>query len=191
MRHAMNPLVLLATLAAVPTAIAAEAPAACPTAHLRVIRSAGGMIDYLGTVPGVPELCHEVRTADGAGDFYFGLWRSDWPGAGQAYPALRAALYGPVGTRTTFVTRSWPGLQWNDSFINLGPDTVTVAGVPHRALRIAHERDGIEGNTYHSIITQWRDVATGVTLRTFEDQISGRSYGPETTWQALRIDPLP
>jgi hypothetical protein len=187
-------MLVAATVAGVATmqrASAADTVVACPTQHLRVVRSAGGVIDYLGHVRGIPELCRVSRTIDGEGEFYFGQWRADWPGAGLAYPALWAALHGPAGTRTTFVTRSYPGLQWTDSFTNQGIETVMVDGVAHRAIRLAHERDGIEGNTYHSVITQWRDVATGVALRTFEQQISGKSYGPETTWQALRIEKLP
>lgn len=180
----------VAALLAMPVlAAAADVPAACPPYPVRVVRSAGGVIDHLGAVPGIPELCH-MRRSDGESDFYFGVWRSDWPGAGQAYPALHAAIYGPQGTRMSFVTRSVPGLQWNDSIANEGVETVTVGGVTHPALRIAHEREGIEGNTYHSIVTQWRDLATGMILRTYENQISGQSYGPDTTWHATRVERL-
>ena len=171
---------------ATPTAI----PPVCPAAGLRVVRSRGGTVDYLGAVPGIPSLCH-IRRGGGEADFYLGVWQSDWPGAGQAYPALWAVLHGPKGTRKDFVTRSVPGLQFTDSFINEGIETVQVGGTAHPALRIAHERDGIEGNTYHSIITQWRDLATGVTLKTVENQIAGQSYGPDTTWEAVRIETLP
>jgi hypothetical protein len=182
----------LAVLSFAPAlAAAADVPAACPAVPLRVVRSAGGTIDYLGTVPGIPELCRSRRTSDGEGDFYLGIWRSDWPGAGQAYPAMLAAIHGAPGTRTSFVTRSWPGLQWIDSFTNEGIENVVVAGEPRRTLRVAHEREGIEGNTYHSIITFWKDLATGATLRANEYQISGRSFGPDTTWHAIRIERLP
>ncbi|GAC1347774.1 MAG: hypothetical protein NVSMB18_33860 [Acetobacteraceae bacterium] len=160
-----------------------------PTEPTRVVRSAGGVIDYLGTVPGVPELCRMTR-ADGTGDFYFGVWRSNWPGAGQAYPVIRAVVTGGLGARTSFITRSWPGLQFTDSFTNEGLETLTLQGRRYDALRLAHEREGIEGNTYHSIITTWRDVATGVALKAVEQQISGQSYGPDTTWQAVRVEPL-
>ena len=173
-----------------PLAVSTATPPECPAAGLRVVRSRGGMVDYLGAVPGIPALCH-MRRADGEADFYLAAWRSDWPGAGQAYPALWAVLHGPKGTRADFVTRSVPGLQWTDSFTNEGIETVQVGGTGHPALRIAHERNGIEGNTYHSIITQWRDLATGVTLKTVENQIAGQSYGPDTTWQAVRIETLP
>ena len=100
-------------------------------------------------------------------------------------------MHGPVGTRTSFVTRSIPGMQWTDSFVNEGVETVTVDGAARPSLRLAHEREGIEGNTYHSVITQWKDLATGMTLRTDERQIAGQSYGPATTWHAVRIEAVP
>jgi hypothetical protein len=72
------------------------------------VRSAGGVNDYLGSMPGIPELCRMTR-ADGTAEFYYGAWRSDWPGAGQAYPAIRAVVNGGTGARASFVTRSYPG----------------------------------------------------------------------------------
>lgn len=183
---AMGILLLLLPLAAT----AAELPAACPAQPVRIVRSAGGVVDYLGSVPGIPELCRVRRSTDGEGEFYLGVWRADWPGAGQAYPAIRAVMHGPVGTRRSFVTRSVPGMQWIDSYVNEGVEALAVGGTAHRALRLAHERQGIEGNTYHSVITQWKDLATGAVLRTVERQISGQSYGPGTTWDATGIEAL-
>lgn len=182
---------LLAAFAVPALAAAADVPPACPAHRARVLRSRGGTVDYLGTMPGIPELCHMRRTVDGEGYLYLGIWRADWPGAGEAYPAMRAAMHGPKGTRTDFVTRAIPGQQWKDSFTNEGVETVTVDGQPHRALRLAHEREGIEGNRYHSIITLWKDLETGMTLKTVENQIAGQSYGPDTTWEATRIEHLP
>ncbi len=164
-------------------------PAACPARPMEVVKSRGGTIQYVGTVAGISELCRQVR-ADGTGDYYFGVWRSDWPGAGQAYPVMREVVRGKQGTRLSFITRSVPGLQWVDSFEHEGLETMEVGGRPFVALRLAHEREGIEGNTYHSIITTWRDVETGVALRTVEQQIAGQSYGPNTTWTAVQVHPL-
>ncbi len=129
-----------------------------------------------------------MQRADGGGEFYFGVWRSDWPGAGDAYPALYAVVRGPANTERRFITRSVPGLQWEDRLVNEGTEALTINGVIYRTVRIAHERTGIEGNTYHSVITSWRDVATGMTLKTVEQQISGQSYGPATTWTAVRVE---
>ncbi len=177
-----------AGLPAADTAVA-DMPAACPAQPTRVVRSAGGDAEYRGSVPGIPELCR-IQRPDGAGAFYFGIWRSDWPGAGEAYPALWAAITGPKGTRTEFVTRSVPGMQWLDSFVNEGVEPLVVAGQTYQVLKLAHERQGIEGNTYHSIITSWRDVETGITLKTAEFQIAGQSYGPNTTWHAIGVTPI-
>lgn len=168
---------------------ALAAPAACPPEPMRVTRSAGGTIEYHGTVLGIPDLCL-INRADGAGEFYFGIWRSDWPGAGQAYPVIRAVALASPGAKVTFITRSVPGQQFKDSFTNEGIEPVTVDGHTYQALKMAHERDGIEGNTYHSIITGWRDIETGVALRTEEQQISGKSYGPSTTWHAVKVEKL-
>jgi len=128
-------------------------PPGCALQSLRVVRSSGDTVEHLGAEPGLPELCRLKRTSDAEGLFYLGLWRIDWPGAGQAYPAIRTAMLGASGTRTSFVTRSWSGMQWMDSYRNEGEEFVPVGGIRHRAPRLAHEREGIEGNTYHSVIT--------------------------------------
>lgn len=169
-------------------ALAADAPPlACPDRPVTVARSRGGATVYQGTVDGIQDLCR-LQTADDSGDFYFGLWRTDWPGAGQAYPALRKVVSGQGGTREQFVTRAMPGLQWNDVFVNEGREPLNVGDRVYQTLRMSHEREGIEGNTYHSVITNWRDVRTGVILKVVENQISGQSYGPDTTWTAVRVE---
>ncbi len=171
-------------------AFAADAPASCPSQPTRVVRSVGGAADYLGTVPGIPYLCRMQRP-DRVADFYIGSWRSDWPGAGLAYPAIRAVLHSGPGTRASFVTRSYPGQQFTDAFIHEGPDPLTIIGVRYATIKLAHEREGIEGNTYHSVITSWRDTKTGIVLKVVERQIAGQSYGPNTTWVATRVERLP
>ncbi len=169
---------------------ASLAQTVCPPTPMRVVRSAGGVIDYLGAEPGIPDLC-KVSRSDGVSYAYLGVWESAWPGAGDAYPALRAAVMGPVGTTRSFVTRAVPGWQWNDTIRNAGVVPLTIDGVAYQTQLIQHERVGIEGNTYHSIITTWRDLKTGMALKTVEKQISGQSYGPSTTWEAVKVYPLP
>ena len=166
------------------------AQTACPPMPVRVVKSAGGVIDYLGAEPGIPDLC-KISRSDGVSFAYLGVWESAWPGAGDAYPALRAAVMGPAGTTRSFVTRAIPGWQWNDTIVNDGVVPLTIDGITYQTQRIAHERNGIEGNIYHSIITSWRDLKTGITLKTVEKQISGQSYGPDTTWEAVKVQPLP
>jgi hypothetical protein len=181
--------ILLGGLASLLVSHVTLAQTACPPTPMRVVRSAGGVIDYLGAEPGIPDLC-KIRRSDGVSDAYLGIWESAWPGAGDAYPALRAAVMGPVGTSRSFVTRSVPGWQWKDTIVNDGAGPLTIDGITYQTQRISHERIGIEGNTYHSIITSWRDLKTGATLKTVEKQISGQSYGPDTTWEAVKVQPL-
>lgn len=169
---------------------AAETPGACPPQPTRVVRSAGGVTDYLGTEAGITELCRMPRP-DGLTEFYLGSLRSDWPGAGQAYPSIRAVLHGGTGTRASFVTRSVPGQQFTDTFIHEGPDPLPIGGVRYATFKLAHERERIEGNTYHSVITSCRDTATGIVLKVVARQIAGQSCGPNTTWLATRVERLP
>lgn len=191
-RHRIAFALALGAALLVPTlpARAAEPVVACPPQPVRVVRSAGGVVDYRGTVPHVPDLCRMSR-GDGDGAFYLGAWRSDWPGAGQAYPALADVFAGGTGTRASFITRSVPGLQWRDTFAHEGIEPLTIDGQRYDTIRLVHDREGIEGNTYHSIITSWRDVRTGMVLKVNEDQLAGQSYGPNTTWQAVRVERLP
>lgn len=171
------------------SAAKADAPAACPSEPMRVVRSRGGIIDYHGTVRGIPELCRITRNGE-PGHYYFSVWRSDWPGAGLAYPVIRSVVLGGPGARGSFVTRSIPGMQWVDTYTNEGAEKLAIGGQVFETIRTAHERQGIEGNTYHSIITSWRDIRTGVTLKVHEHQIAGQSYGPDTTWEAVRVETM-
>ena len=174
-----------------PSRAAEPVPAGCPAVPVRVVRSSGVWTDYHGMVAGLPDLCRLERPDGSGGSYYESQWRSDWPGAGDAYPAIHTALLGAKGTRVSFTTRSVPGWQWHDTIINEGTTTLTVDGQVYTTLKLAHEREGFDGNTYHSIITTWRDVATGVALKVVENQISGDSYGPGTTWTATQVLPLP
>lgn len=180
----------LLSLAAGPVVAQPQVPAACPATPIEVVRSRGGVIDNLGSVREIPDLCRITRSGE-TGDYYYGIWKTDWPGAGDAYPAIKSVILGGLNARASFVTRSVPGWQWTDTFVNEGFQYLDVDGRPYRTLRIMHERSGIEGNTYHSVITTWRDVKTGVALQTYEQQISGQSYGPDTTWSAVKVMPLP
>ena len=181
--------VVLGCLATGPALGQAQTPAACPAAPIQVERSRGGVIDNLGSVVAIPDLCRITRSGD-TGNYYYGIWKTDWPGAGDAYPAIKSVILGSLHARASFITRSVPGWQWTDTFVNEGIESVEVDGRFYTTLRIMHERNGIEGNTYHSVITSWRDIKTGVALQTYEQQISGQSYGPDTTWRAVKLRPI-
>ena len=169
---------------------AARPAASCPDTPTRVVRSVGGFTDYLGTAPGLPDLCRMSRP-DAAGLFHLGVWLSSWPGAGDAYPALRAVIRGRRGATAGFDTWGGPGLQWHDRFTNEGTGSLVVGGRRYVVMLLAHEREGYDGNIYHSVITSWRDVANGMTLKMVENQIAGTSYGPSATWTATQVVRIP
>ena len=171
-------------------AFAAEATPAYPLQPTHVVRSVGGVTDDLGMVPGMPDLCRMQRP-DGAAEYDMGSWRTDGPGAGLAYPAIRAVLHGGSGTRASFATQPYPGLQFNDTFVHEGPDPLTVDGMRYATIKLAHGREGTERNTYHSVGISWRDEVTGIVLKMVERQISGQSHEPNTTWVVTRVERLP
>ena len=129
---------LLVGLAIGPVVAQTQIPAACPAAPIEVVRSRGGVIDNLGSVREIPDLCRIIRSGE-TGQYYFGIWKTDWPGAGEAYPAIKSVILGGLDARASFVTRSVPGWQWTDTFVNEGVQYLEVDGRPYRTLRIMHE----------------------------------------------------
>ncbi|MGI3777881.1 MAG: hypothetical protein ACRYGC_11380, partial [Janthinobacterium lividum] len=109
------------------------------------------------------------------------------PGAGPPGPPRRAGPGGGAGASASFDTFAETGRQYHDSYRNLGTEVLAVGGRRFVALVLAHEREGFGGNFYHSVITSWRDVATGVTLKAEERQIAGQSYGAGATWVATAV----
>jgi hypothetical protein len=172
-----------------PIAARMPAPRACPVGAGSVERSIGGTLVYAGSVPGIPELCRITNNGE-AGEYYMGVWRADWPGAGLAYPALRAVMHGGKGAEARFDTFAGPGLQWHGTIRNEGIETVTVAGRDLRALRLSHEREGFDGNGYHSVITVWKELRTGMYLKVEHRHIAGVEV-PNIAWTAVRVTGIP
>jgi hypothetical protein len=164
-------------------------PVACATAPATVERTTGLLVEYLGADPSDPELCLSRR---GGKPFpaWFGVWATEWWGAGDARIALRTVLYGPPGTVARFDTNAGPGLRWHETLINEGVEDIPLLGRRYRTQRIAHEREGFDGNTYHSVVTQWREIDSGMVVYQNYRHISGR---PELVqWDPARIvEPRP
>lgn len=173
-------------VAALPiAALAAAAPPPCPRSMGIVDRSVGPTVIYLGADPANPEVCRMKRGND-VETFFFGIWNTAWPGAEAARDAIRQVYAGPAGTSVTFDTSAGPGLQWHDTMRNGGVEDLRVLGQVFRTLRVVHEREGFGGNTYHSVITQWRDLATGMAIYQNYQHISGQPE-PGTSWDPVSI----
>jgi len=173
-------------MALAPTAVfAADAPPPCPPAFGVVDRSVGPTTIYLGADPTDPDLCRMKRGND-VEQFYFGTWNAAWPGAEAAHQAFKKIYAGPPGTSITFDVSAGPGLQWHDTIRNGGTEELRILGQVFPTLRVVHEREGFDGNTYHSIITQWKDLATGMAVYQNYQHISGHPE-PGTSWDPVSI----
>ena len=163
-----------------------QVPPACPAAGGVVTRSPGPPIEYLGATAGNPELCR-VRFGDGPEfPLYFGIWAEAWPGSAEAHAALKRVIAGPPGTVVSFRTTAAPGSQWLDVIRNEGVEDLNVAGRVRPALKIAHYREGIEGNTYRSVTTGWKEISSGMMIYVNYRHISGH---PEagTAWDPISV----
>ena len=182
----MERLIALALILAPIAAARAEAPPPCPTAIGIVDRSVGSTLIYLPADPARPEICRIVLRGGAVAEFIYGTWRTDWPGAEQALPAIRAVYAGGPGTTARFDTIAAPGYAWHETIRNDGFEDLNIAGARRRTMKVTHEREGFDGNTYHSIITQWKDVATNMTVYQNYIHIAGRPE-PGVAWEALTV----
>ncbi len=164
---------------------AAEAPPACPPAIGVVDRSVGPTVVYLRANPANPELCR-IKRGNDVEEFYFGTWNIKWPGAEAANQALKQVYAGPPGTSVTFDVSAGPGLQWHDTIRNGGNEDLSLLGQVFHTMRVVHEREGFGGNSYHSIITSWKDVETGMSIYQNYQHISGHPE-PGTSWDPVSI----
>ena len=176
---------LAIALALMATPALAEAPPPCPPNLGVVDRSVGPAAIYLGADPADPTLCRIRRGAE-TGLFYYGTWNKDWPGAEQAKRALASIWSGPAGATARFDVSAGPGLQWHETLRNDGPEDLRVLDHTYRTIRYVHEREGFDGNTYHSIITQWKDVETGMSVYQTYQHIAGHPE-PGGAWDARSI----
>ncbi len=180
-------LATLATLAVLlPIAAHAEAPPPCPTAMGVVDRTAGPTMVYLPADPARPEACRIVLPGGAVGEFWYGSWKTDWPGADQARLAIRKIYASPPGTEEKFDTVAAPGFAWHETIRHDGYENLNMAGAVRRTMKVTHVREGFDGNSYHSIITQWKDLATNMTIYQNYIHVSGKPE-PNTSWDAITI----
>ena len=147
-------------------------PRPCPSNGSVVRRRPLPAIEYLGVTGGHPDLCH-VRIGGTELDLWYGIWSPAWPGADAARPALKRAFEGPTGVDMTFDTHMAPGLQWHELIRNEGMETLHVGNQSRPAIKIIHYREGFDGNSYRSVATAWKDIASGMIIYVNYRHISG------------------
>lgn len=148
-------------------------PLSCPAAGSRVEQKGGPALEFLGASPSNPDLCR-MRVAGETMEAWYGVWATDWPGAAEAYPAMRRVIQGRTGEVAAFDTHAGPGLQWHDLVRNEGIEDIKLLGATYRALKLSHYREGYGGNTYRSVSTVWKDIPTGLLIYGTYQHISGR-----------------
>lgn len=166
-------------------ATAGETVAPCP-ARGEVERQGGTVIAYHGADPSNPRLCN--MSANGVPyQAWNATWHTDWPGAAAAAAAMPGVLDGPTGTVAGFDTVAGPGAAWHDLLRNEGVEDINLLGRTYHAIKWSHYREGFGGNTYRSVTTVWKDIATGIQLFTTYNHIAGRP-ALEQAFIPVRID---
>ena len=145
---------------------------ACPKAGGRVEQKGGPTFEYLGASASDPDLCR-MRVGGETVEGWYGIWLRDWPGFEQARPALRRVMQSGAGAVEAFDVRMAPGLHFHDLIRNEGVETIKLLGTRYRAIKLAHYREGFDGNTYRSVSTIWKDVASGLLIYGTYQHISG------------------
>lgn len=165
------PLILFANVRA--TTPQDPVPRACPAPGGRIEQKGGPTMEFLGSVPGRPELCR-MRVGGEEVEAWYGIWVTGWPGADPARRGLERIMHARTGDVVGFDTVAGPGLQWHDLIRQDGIEDITLLGKTYRALKIAHYREGYGGNNYRSVSTLWKDVDSGLPLYGTYQHISGQ-----------------
>ena len=145
---------------------------ACPAAGGRVEQKGGPTMEYLGSVPGTPDLCR-MRVGGETAEAWYGVWLTDWPGADLAYPALKTVIAGGTGATEGFDSRTGPDTAYHDFIRNEGVEHIKLLGHTYDAIKLAHYREGYDGNSYRSVSTIWKDVPSGLLIYGTYQHIAG------------------
>ena len=146
-------------------------PTACPAAGARVETKGGPTFEYLGGTA-TPDLCR-VRIGGEEVQAWYGIWLTTWPGAEQAYPAMKRVIAGRTGDVVGFDVRMAPGYAFHDLLRNEGIESIRLLGTTYRAMKLSHYREGYDGNFYRSVSTVWKDMASGMLIYGTYQHISG------------------
>ncbi len=144
----------------------------CPAPGARVEQKGGPTFDYLGANPATPDLCR-MRVGGEDVEGWYGIWLTVWPGAETARSALQQVIQGRTGDVVGFDVRMTPTASYHDLVRNEGVEDIRLLSANYRALKLSHYREGFGGNTYRSVSTVWKDLATGMLIYGTYQHISG------------------
>ena len=147
-------------------------PKSCPDAGARVEQKGGPAFEFLGASADNPDLCR-MKVGGEPVEAWYGIWVTSWPGAEFAYRALQRVMRSRTGDAVGFDTVAGAGSQWHDLIRHDGIEEIRLLGTTYRAMKIAHYREGYDGNTYRSVSTLWKDVATGLPIYGTYQHIAG------------------
>jgi hypothetical protein len=148
-------------------------PRSCPAAGSRVEVAGQPAMEFLGASKTNPDLC--LMRIDGD-TFYawYGIWGQDWPGGPASYPALKRIIHGRTGEIAAWDTVAAPNIKWHDVIRNEGIEDINLLSKTYRAMKLAHYREGYDGNIYRSVSTVWKDIPTGLLIYGTYQHISGK-----------------
>ena len=98
---------------------------------------------------------------------------TSWPGADYARRGLQRVLQSKTGDVVGFDVVMAPGYAYHDLIRQEGIETINILGTVYRAMKISHYREGFDGNTYRSVTTGWKDLASGMIIYATYQHISG------------------
>ena len=147
-------------------------PRACPAPGGRVEQKGGPTLEFLGADASNPDLC-QIRVAGDTAMAWYGIWLTDWPGAADAYPALRQVMHDGTGAIAGFDTIMNQQRRYHDFVRNEGVEDLTLLGKTYRAMKLSHYREGFGDNLYRSVSTVWKDIPTGLLIYGTYQHISG------------------
>ena len=145
---------------------------ACPAAGGRVEQKGGPTMEYLGAVPGSPDLCR-MRVGGEMAQGYYGIWLTDWPGVNDAYPALTKIMHDGTGAVVGWDVQQGPSFAYHDLIRNEGVEHIVLLGKVYDAIKLSHYREGANGNIYRSVSTVWKDLPTGLLIYATYQHIAG------------------
>ena len=148
-----------------------DVPKSCPDAGAKVATMGGPTFEYLGTSTKDPALC-EMRVDGQPFEAWYGIWGADWPGAEYGRRGIERVMQSKTGDVAGFNVMVDYG-PFHDLIRHEGVEDIRILDKTYRALKLAHYREGFDGNTYRSLSTVWKDIPTGILIYGTYQHIAG------------------